>query len=237
MQKSALATVRYLILVMAAAACAPAPPPPAAPPPAPAIPPFPAAVVWSAKADLIVQPFPQATDSAAVDASVESGVVPRPFTRLEVLGRDSLGLLVRCLVCQQVADGYVDQEWVIYHAFPPEVAAWGTLSEFSLSIREAAVSRDLEGLMAVMAPDFSFSFVGVQSPGSALDVWASEDFRTLERIPELLDEGLSTTTGRIWSAPPAFTADLHYRGLRLGFRQRPDGRWEWLYLIAGIRPE
>lgn len=184
-----------------------------------------------------MQPVPQAHDSAAVLLGAEPHVISRPFTRLEVLGRDSLGLRVRCVVCEEVTEGYVDEEALVYQAFPPEVAAWGSLSEFALSIREAAASRDLEALMAVMAPDFSFSFVGVQAPGSALDVWASEDYRTLDLVPELLDRGLTTTSGRIWSAPPEFTTMLHYRGLRLGFRQRPDGRWEWLYLIQGIRPE
>ena len=87
-----------------------------------------------------------------------------------------------------------------------------------------------------MVSDFSSSLVGLQTPEVALEVWRSEDFRTIDLIPGLLDQGLSTRDSVIWSAPPAYTDDLYYRGPRLGFRRDPNGRWEWLFLMTGIMP-
>jgi hypothetical protein len=85
-----------------------------------------------------------------------------------------------------------------------------------------------------MPSDFTFSFVGIQSPEAAFEAWRFEDFATLESIPALLDQGLSTSDEVFWSAPPAFLGAVPYRGLRLGFRERTDSRWEWLYLVRGI---
>ena len=214
-----LAAAAALLLSLALSACgwlspsaAPEPTRPAEPPTPPTRP------VWSARADL----------------RVGDSIVARPFTRLEVLAADTLGLRVRCGVCAGAPEGIVAETEVLVRPLPPEVAAWGTLAEFAFSIREAAARRDLDALQPAMVDDFSYSFVGVQSPEVALEVWRSEDFATLDQIPALLDLGLSTTDGRIWSAPPAFTDGFGYRGLRVGFRQRSDGRWEWVYAIRGI---
>jgi hypothetical protein len=85
-----------------------------------------------------------------------------------------------------------------------------------------------------MSPEFSFSFIGVQTQDAALTAWRSDGFRALDEVPDLLDRGVTTLDGRIWSAPPEFLEDLSYGGPRLGFQQRADGRWEWLYLIRDL---
>lgn len=210
----ALAVLLSSCSLLQPAASAPSPDEPQ--PPAP-----PMRSVWTATPGL------QIADSVAL----------RPFTRLEVLTADSLGLQVRCSLCPGAPEGVVRETDVVVRALPPEVAAWGSLAEFALSIREAAAERDVEALLPAMVDDFSYSFVGVQSPEVAVEVWRSEDFATLDEIPALLDLGLSSVDGRIWAAPPAFTEGLGYRGLRVGFRQRSDGRWEWLYAIRGIVPD
>lgn len=166
----------------------------------------------------------------------EGTVVLRPFTRLEVLGVEAGGLRVRCAMCVVPVDGLVSESDVVYRAYAPEVAAWGTLAEFVLSLRMAAEEERLDQLLPVMVPDFTQSLIGPQTPAMALEVWQSENLASLSRLPALLDQGLSTRDTVIWSAPPAFTESTTYRGLRTGFRRRPDGRWEWLYLISGLLP-
>jgi hypothetical protein len=160
--------------------------------------------------------------------------VPNLFTRLEVVGRDSVGLRVRCTLCPEVIEGYVREDQVVFEPVPPAVAAWQELSAFALAVREAARTRDLNALRRVMAADFSFSFIGPQDPEVALAAWTTEQFRTLDQVPGLLDRGLVTPDDWIWSAPPAFLSDPWYHGVRLGFRRQSDGRWEWIYLIRGI---
>jgi hypothetical protein len=229
-------SVPWLAILLAVTGCAktvpPGPPvllgveigPPREPEPDPEpLQPFPFAQVWSSKPGLgLVDEF----------GSVQS--IPRLFTRFETLGRDSRGVLVRCDVCLQPLSGYIDEDLLTFVHLAPEVSAWGSLAEFALSVRDAAEKRDLAALRPVMAPDFSYSFVGEQIPEMALEVWRSEEFAMLDLVPRLLDRGLDTRDGRVWSAPPEFVHQLGYQGPRLGFRQRAEGRWEWLYLIKGI---
>jgi hypothetical protein len=209
---------------LASAAHQPTPPPePAEVVVEPEPEPFPATEVWTAREDVALH----AGDGAEIS-------IPNLLTRLDVVGRDSVGLLVRCVVCREPVEGYVDEELVVFTHLPPEISAWSELTEFALSIRDAAERRDIDALRPVMAFDFSFSFLGSQTPEDAFAVWRSEQFATLDRLPGILDRGLASPDGRIWSAPPAFVRELGYRGLRAGFRQRVDGRWEWLYLIEGV---
>jgi hypothetical protein len=212
------------LFALAFGACAPAMAPPAALEPGPIVEPFPHEAVWSSRVDLPLIFH----DGSAIP-------LPHLFTPLAVIRRDSVGLQVRCERCGDGWEGWVDEGGVVFdEGLPPEVAAWSSLAHFAISIREAAIRRDLEALRPVMASDFSFSLIGIQSPESALAVWRGEQFATLDRLPALLDEGIATRDHRFWSAPPAFVEQIGYRGLRAGFRQRVDGRWEWLYLIAGI---
>lgn len=158
----------------------------------------------------------------------------RAFLRLEVLGRDSIGLRVRCPACPGAIEGSVAESEVVYNPLPPGVAAWAEIGDFALAIRAAAARRDFPALRPIMAPDFTFAFIGEQNPDAAFEVWRSEGFRTLDRMIELLDQGVVSRDGRIWSAPPAFVEEFGYQGVRAGFRRDEAGRWEWLYLVRGI---
>lgn len=193
--------------------------------PAPVLAPFPAPVVWAVDGGV------------ELDTGVETIVLPRPFMALDVVGRDPTGLLVQCRHCEGMPIGYVADEDVVYDPLPPEVAAWGSLADFALAIREAAANRDLDALRTVMAFDFSSSLVGPQHPDAAFAVWRNEQFASLDRVPSLLAQGLAPLDDGIWAAPLEYVEDLSYRGLRLGFRRSPDGRWEWLFLIRGIAGE
>jgi hypothetical protein len=166
----------------------------------------------------------------------ESTLVLRPFTRLRVLGREAGGWRVRCEVCIEPIEGILGDDDIVHTPLPPEVAAWGSLAEFALSIRAAAEAEQLELLLPVMIEDFTQSLIGPQTPAMALEVWRSENLTTLSQLPGLLDQGLSTRDTLLWTAPPAYTESFYYRGPRAGFRKRADGRWEWLFLIAGLRP-
>jgi hypothetical protein len=220
------------LLVVAATSvmgCANAPPPPPPPPepvevaPAPVIEPYPFTVIWTAVPDLAI-----ATDAG------DSLSISNLFTRLDVIGRDTVGLRVTCAVCEPLLEGYVGEEEVIATHLPPEIAAWGEFPEFLLSIRDAAARNDIAALRPVMTSTFVFSFTGIQTADAALAVWQAEGFRSLDEVPALLDRGVVTEDGRTWAAPPAFLEDTRYQGPRLGFRQRSDGRWEWLFLVRGL---
>lgn len=199
-------------------ACARPVPPPAPPPPPPPVP-TPLTAVWTARPDVIL-----ASDSAAVR-------VPRPFSRLEVVAMDSLALRVVCRVCPEAARGRVARADVVKDPLAPDSAARASLAEFALAVRAAAERRDLPALRALMARDFSFSLVGAQGRDEALAAWRSENFRSLDRVPELLDRGLSPAPAGIWAAPPEYAERFGFRDLRLGFRQNQDGRWEWTFLM------
>ena len=61
----------------------------------------------------------------------------------------------------------------------------------------------------------------------------SEQYRTLDRMPFVLDRGVATVVGTpVWAAPPDYAADSRYGDLRAGFRRGPQG-WEWIFLVRG----
>ncbi len=220
---------RAIVVVFALAGCAVThtPPPPPSDPietdTVPAIEPYPFDTVWTA--------VPELSLLTEADGPAHIG---RVFTRLDVIGRDTIGLRVTCAVCEPPIEGYVSEDSIIASHLPPEISAWGEFPEFLLSIRAAAARRDLEALRPVMNTEFVFSFIGVQTPEAALAVWQAEGFQMLDAVPDLLDQGVVTEDGRIWTAPPEFLLDPSYQGPRLGFRQRADGRWDWLFLVRGL---
>lgn len=188
-----------------------------------AVEPFPHSVVWTA------------APGTLVTTEVDSGQEIRfASTRLDVIGTDSIGLRVRCSVCDPPVAGYVNAESIRVATLPPEIAAFGDLVDFALAVRSAAASRDFRLLRPIMNPEFTYDFIGIQTPQLAFEVWTSEGFTSLDELPSLLDRGLSSADGRIWVTPPEFVHEPTYQGLRAGFRRREDGRWEWLYLIRGI---
>jgi hypothetical protein len=195
-----------------------APPPEPEPP---AVPPFPYALAWTARAEVPVR-----TDAG--EARVRN-----VFTRLNVVAVDTPGLRVHCLYCIPALEGWVDREDVVYEPLPPREAARRRLAEFALAVRAAAERRDRAALTAVMSPDFTFSFGGGGGPHDAFTRWEWEGFRSFDNLVPLLDRGLVTRDSVVWSAPPAFGADTEYHGLRTGFRRTADGAWQWIFLVRG----
>ncbi len=218
-------------VLLSLAACAPTTeagiatnaPPAAAESVPPIAPPFPDSIAWTAAPGMVIT-----SASGALATTLDL------FTRLDVIGRDSLGIRAVCRVCDPMVEGYVHENGLVTESLVPEIAAGETLPEFLLAIRTAVANRDLARLRPVMVGDFTYAFIGIQTPEEAFAFWAAEDYRSLDELPDLLDRGVRTSDGRIWSAPPGFVSDPVYRGPRAGFRRRTDGRWEWVYLIRGI---
>lgn len=181
------------------------------------------AFAWTARADVSVF-----SDTGEI-------VVRNTFTRLNVLGVDTLGVRVRCLYCIPALEGTAAREDLVYEALPPDSAARLGLAEFALAVREAASQRDQDALSRVMSRDFTFSLDGGGGPLDAFNRWRFQGFRALDNLPPLLDRGLVTRDSTIWSAPPAFVTDVYYQGLRAGFRRGTQDRWEWIYLVGGDR--
>jgi hypothetical protein len=192
---------------------------PAEPEPARA-PEFPSSLAWTARADVQVL-----TEGGEV-------IIPNPFTRVNVLRVDTLGIHVRCLYCIPTVDGLLPREDLVYEPLRPDSAARHGLAEFLLAVREAASRRDEEALRPVMARDFTFSLAGGAGPLDAFHRWRFQGYRALDNLPPLLDRGVVTRDSVIWSAPPAFLEDPEYHGLRAGFRRSAEGRWEWIYLVG-----
>ena len=212
-----------LSTVLLAAGCTarrPAPAPAAPEPEAPPVPAFAHDTVWTAD----VQTVLRTTDGRTL--------TPAPFTRLDVLGTDSLGVRVRCAGCAEPVEAYVDTLQVIHQVRAPAEAAGGTLAEFALAVRAATQRRDVEALLPVMAVGFTYSLTRPMSRVDAIAEWRREDLALLGRVPALLDRGLATRDGRTWTAPPDFVTDRAYRGPRTGF-QRVDGRWQWMFFVPG----
>jgi hypothetical protein len=217
-----------LVLLALAACAAPAPPPPAPPPaaePAPAADPGPPLVavgssVWNRD------------PGAELRGETEMAVLPYLFLRLEVLEADSTELRVRCVHCPGAPEGWIARERVVHHPAEPRHAALLDLADFVLAVRDAALRRDLDALRPVMARDFSHQ-LGPVEPGllETLAAWEREGYRTLDRLPFLLDRGVAALPrSPVWAAPPEHTTTLLYRDLRAGFRRGPDG-WEWVFLV------
>jgi hypothetical protein len=159
-------------------------------------------------------------------------VLRRAFTRLEVLEADSAELLVQCTVCGEPVIGWVARNQVIHAPTTPDSAAVRSIAEFALAVRRAAIEQDPVALDRVLAHDFTFSSLGSYGRDLALMAWRSENYRTLSRVPALLDQGLSPM-GEFWVAPPNFAERFGYSGFRLGFTRTAAGRWEWVFAVAG----
>jgi hypothetical protein len=223
-----------LVLLLALlAACTPARHPvQIAPPPAPP----PAAVDVPAPPPPIVQYQSVWTRDAGALLRGETSAVPLPyvFMRLEVLRADTTELLVRCVHCPGTPEGWIGRESVVHYPRPTRAAARLDLAEFVLSVRDAAAQQNLEALRAVMSPEFVHT-LGPLEMGllETFAAWEREGYRTLDRMPFILDRGVATVPGTaIWAAPPEFAAQLGYGDLRAGFRRGRDG-WEWIFLVRG----
>ena len=221
-----------LLLLSVLTACgAPArrPAPVAPPPPAPQaeLPPPPPPIVqfqsvWTRDAGAVLR-----TETGSV-------ALPYVFMRLEVLRADTTDLLARCIHCPGVPEGWIGRESVVYHPRTPRDAARLDLGDFVLAVRHAAAQRDVEALRAVMARDFVHTLGPVdQGLLETFAAWEREAYRTLDRMPFVLDRGVATVPGTtVWAAPPDFATQQGYNDLRAGFRRGPQG-WEWLFLVRG----
>jgi hypothetical protein len=220
--RSAIRSLAAAALLATAAACtppprpAPAPPPPAVPEPAPEAP---AVEVW--------------TRQAGVQLAAEAGTVtlPHAFIRLQVLQRDSAGMVVQCPRCPGAPIGRVDSARVVGKVRAPSEAAQLELADFALAVRAAALRRDYEALRAVMAVDFVHSLHAPEGALEAIGAWRGPRFNDLALLPALLDRGIVNVAGTpIWAAPPEYAAAPGFAGLRTGFRRGPGG-WEWVFLV------
>jgi hypothetical protein len=220
--------LRYSAVVLLCACASPPPPPPPAPPPEP-LPSFAYSTVWTA------QP------GVPLIAEASTHILPHPAMRLEVVGFDSLGLHVRCDLCPTTPAGRVSETDVVGSAMTPAAAAeHGTIADFALAVRQAALERDVAALRQVMDPDFVFSLRMGGGPIEAVAAWEREAYASLDALVALIDRGLGSRwhgTGvavrdELWVAPAEFASDRTYPGLRAGFR-RVDGRWVWTSLVRG----
>lgn len=211
-----------LFFMIVVAGCTPLPAPPEAVLSAP-----PAPVVWTAR--------------EGVELHGENGIVRLPYVlmRLEAIGADSLGIHVRCAVCAEPSEGVVAREAVIYEPARPADVTRGSLADFVLAVRAAAERRDVEALREVMSPDFSFTFGGAEGRLEALGAWERAGYRSLDRLPALLDRGVVNRWAdapahpdELWVAPPEYLAHPDYHDLRAGFR-RAGGEWRWVFFIRG----
>jgi hypothetical protein len=227
MRRAAVLSLLSLLAACSAPAArpAPAPPPAAAPPSAQPAPPPP-----------IVQFGSVWTRDAGVQLRTDGGGVTLPyvFMRLEVLRADTTDLRVRCVHCPGTPEGWIAREGVVHAPRHPEAAARLDLAEFVLAVRQAAAQRDVEALRSVMARDFVHT-LGPIDMGllETFAAWEREQYRTLDRMPFVLDRGVATVVGTpVWAGPPDYAADNRYADLRAGFRRGPQG-WEWIFLVRG----
>lgn len=222
------AAVPLLCLLLAACAApargpVPAPPPSAAPIVAvrPAPPP-------------IVQFQSVWTRDAGATLRTDAGTTVLPYTgmRLEVLRADTTDLRVRCVHCPGAAEGWVERARVLHAPHSPQAASRMELGEFVLAVRAAAALRDVDALRPVMARDFVHT-LGPLEMGllETFAAWEREQFRTVDRMPFVLDRGVATVAGTpVWAAPPEYATDPRFTDLRAGFR-RGAGGWEWIFLV------
>lgn len=228
-------TAAVSLLALALAACTAPPRPAPAPAPLPAVP---AAPVATPPPPPLAQGQPVWTRDAGARLRGETSMATLPyvFMRLEVLRGDTTDLLVRCVHCPGAPEGWIAREGVVWQPADPATAQRGGLAEFALAIRDAAVRRDVPALRQVMTRDFVAS-LGPVDLGvlEALAEWEREGYRTLDRLPVLLDQGVASVAGTaVWAAPPAYAASTGYGGMRAGFLEGPGG-WEWLFLVSGAQ--
>jgi hypothetical protein len=213
-----------LLSLLALTACV-APPPPAVPAPAPA-------------AERVPPPAPPPTQAwtrepgATIGTDGGTVILPYLFMRVEVLRTDSAAWMVRCVPCVGQPIGWMDPAALVHGAPPVADAAALDLADFALALREAAARRDTEALRAGMARDFVHSLAPTDGGIlEALAAWEREGFRSLDRMPFLLDRGIAAVSrSPVWVAPPEFASERGYADLRVGFRRGPDG-WEWIFLV------
>ncbi|HEU0298559.1 MAG TPA: hypothetical protein VFR37_03875, partial [Longimicrobium sp.] len=87
-------------------------------------------------------------------------------------------------------------------------------------------------LRPVMSRDFVHS-LGPLDMGllETFAAWERERYRTLDRMPVILDRGVASVPGTtVWAAPPEWASIPGYADVRAGFRRGENG-WEWIFLV------
>lgn len=162
-----------------------------------------------------------------------SGVrMPYIFMRLEVLRADTTELRVRCVHCPGAPEGWISRESVVHYPRPATRTRRMELADFVLTVRDAASRQDVAALRAAMSGEFVHT-LGPLEMGllETFAAWEREGYRTLDRLPFILDRGVATVPGTpIWAAPPEYAGALGYQDVRAGFRRGADG-WEWIFLV------
>ncbi|HEX6373745.1 MAG TPA: hypothetical protein VF006_32760 [Longimicrobium sp.] len=174
------------------------------------------------------------TRDAGTQLRGENSPVPLPFVfmRLEVLRADTTELLVRCVHCPGTPQGWIARESVVHYVRPRQEIRKLELAEFVLVVREAASQRDTAMLHRAMSREFVHT-LGPLEMGllETFAAWEREGYRTVDRLPFILDRGVATVPGTpVWAAPPEYAARLGYQDVRAGFRRGADG-WEWIFLV------
>lgn len=164
--------------------------------------------------------------------SVETRL-PYTFMRLDVVAADSAGFTVRCAFCARPTAGWVSRDDVIHPpAARPGVAAGAELASFLLAVRMAASARDVAALREVMSREFVHDLSGRDGVLEAVGDWEREAYRRLDRLPFVLDRGVTAVPrAEVWAAPPEYATEVGFRDLRAGFVHR-DGRWSWVFLTS-----
>lgn len=118
-------------------------------------------------------------------------------------------------------------------ASPPAAAGPEALAGM---VADAARARDYATLAAHMADAFSYSFGHAPSREGGLQAFRAEPER-LDLLVETLGQDCvrEILAGEHWYICPSAAADEQqdYYGWRAGFRQRSDGRWEFVWFVAG----
>jgi hypothetical protein len=207
-------------------------PAPVAPPPLPP-PPVVADTAPPAPPQITVNQSVWTRDAGTFLRGESSGVrLPYIFMRLEVLRADTTDLLVRCVHCPGEPQGWVTRQNVVHWVRPPQETRKLDLADFVLTVRDAAARQDVETLRRAMSREFVHS-LGPLEMGllETFASWEREQYRTLDRLPFILDRGVATVPGTpVWAAPPEYAGSIGYRDLRAGFKRGTDG-WEWIFLV------
>lgn len=211
------------LLLGAGCRTVPPPPPPPAPPPEPVVEP-------------VSYPYPDTAWTAlprvVLSDSSGSWAIEGLLTKLIVVGGDSASLRARCAICDDTVYRWVSREEVIYEVPPVDSTTTGSIAEFAFAVRQAAVTRNMEAIWPLLAPDFTFGALSTSGKDRAVMAWMSDNFSTLDVVPGMLDAGL-TEMGTWWVAPAAYARAFDYRGPRIGFTRTREGRWEWAFFVEG----
>jgi hypothetical protein len=119
---------------------------------------------------------------------------------------------------------------------PPDVAKYSALPPAAAKVvaeaEQAAGSRDVTRLRAIMADEFTYSFGDAPSADTAVLVWKA-DATILAELHRTLGAGcaMDAAKGQV-VCPAAYLTDGNFTGYRVGFAQ-VGGQWKMTFFVAG----